>query len=235
MTFAATTGGAITLLDPPVTVMLRRSARARRLTLRVAATDGSVHLTLPRRVSLAEAAAFVGRQEGWLRARLAETPPPVVVGMGTRLPVEGQLLRLAPGEGRSAVLAAGELRVPGPAERAGSRAVSLLKALARDRLVAAADRHAAVLRRAPGSITLRDPVTRWGSCSATGDLMFSWRLIMAPPAVLDYVAAHEVAHLAEMNHGAAFWAAVARLCPGWRPLRVWLRREGPALHRYRFA
>jgi predicted metal-dependent hydrolase len=83
-------------------------------------------------------------------------------------------------------------------------------------------------------LSLRDTRSRWGSCSSRGGLSYSWRLILAPPDVLDYVAAHEVAHLAEMNHSPAFWALVARLCPGYQAPRGWLRREGAGLHRYRF-
>jgi predicted metal-dependent hydrolase len=111
----------------------------------------------------------------------------------------------------------------------------VLKALARDRLTEASDRHAAALGRRYTRLTLRDTRSRWGSCSSAGALMYSWRLILAPPEVLDYVAAHEVAHLAQMNHSPAFWAEVARLCPSYPTHRTWLRRSGDTLHRYRFS
>lgn len=111
---------------------------------------------------------------------------------------------------------------------------ALLKRLARDQLGASVDRFAAALDRAPGRITLRDTRSRWGSCSSEGNLMFSWRLIMAPQRVLDYVAAHEVAHLMHMDHSPAFWSTVEDLFPDHRPERDWLRREGASLHRYRF-
>ena len=106
--------------------------------------------------------------------------------------------------------------------------------LARERLTAAADRHAAALGRRYGRITLRDTRSRWGSCSAQGALMFSWRLVLAPPQILEYVAAHEVAHLAEMNHSAAFWAHVNRLYGPHAAPRRWLRGHGAELHRYQF-
>jgi predicted metal-dependent hydrolase len=129
---------------------------------------------------------------------------------------------------------AAALLVPAEPARAALRIATFLKSVARLRLAAAAGRHAGALGREVGRLTLRDARSRWGSCTARGDLMFSWRLVMAPPAVLDYVAAHEVAHFEEMNHSPAFWAVVARLCPDYRCHRRWLRCEGAALHRYRF-
>jgi predicted metal-dependent hydrolase len=101
--------------------------------------------------------------------------------------------------------------------------------MARDRPDAAVARHADTHRARPGKLTLRDPRSRWGSCSAKGDLMFSFRLIMTPPEVLDYVAAHEVAHLVEMNHGPAFWTLCHRLCPTTDTHRRWLKDHGAEL------
>ncbi|HHL21369.1 MAG TPA: M48 family peptidase, partial [Aliiroseovarius sp.] len=115
-----------------------------------------------------------------------------------------------------------------------ARVAALFKQEARARLSAATARHGAALGRAPAALTLRDTRSRWGSCSAEGRLMFSWRLVMAPPEVLDYVAAHEVAHLAEMNHSRAFWDQVERLMPGYQPHRLWLRKNGALLHAYQF-
>ncbi len=224
----------LTALDPPVPVALRRSARARRITLRVSAADGGVHLTIPARLPLADARLFLLRQEDWLAARLAAMPRPVAVTIGTVLPIEGCAVPLVRGTGRSPQLGPAGLALPGDPARAGARASGFLKALARDRLTAAADAHAGALRRVPGRITLRDPGSRWGSCTQRGDMMFSWRLAMAPPAVLDYVAAHEAAHLVEMNHGPGFWRLVGRLCPDWERHRAWLRRDGAELHRYCF-
>ncbi|REC58740.1 M48 family peptidase [Rhodosalinus sediminis] len=220
--------------NPPLTLTLRRSARARRIALRVSALDGTITLTVPRGASEAEALDFARAKADWLRARVADRLGAVVVGHGAALPVEGRTLTLAPGAGRRVQAEGAVLRVPGPAEQAGVRTQGWLKALARERLAAAADRHAASLGRPYARITLRDTRSRWGSCSDRGALSFSWRLVMAPPEVLDYVAAHEVAHLAEMNHSAAFWAVVRRLYGPHEAERRWLHEEGPALHRYRF-
>lgn len=220
---------------PPVEIMLRRSARSRRFSLRVSRLDGRVTLSLPLRAREADAMAFARAQEGWLRQALAQMAMPAVVGIGAVLPVEGRLVRVVAGPGRSVRLAGDTLAVPGDEAQAGARVAGFLKALARDRLLAASDRHAATLGVGFAGVTLRDTRSRWGSCSAQGGLMYSWRLIMAPPDVLDYVAAHEVAHLVQMNHSAAFWAVVERLYPGWQDQRRWLHTQGQDLHAYRFA
>lgn len=223
---------------PPVTVELRRSARARRLSLRVSQLDGRVTLTLPRRLPQCEAIAFAEDRAGWIRNHLGRIGDSVVPAFGTTIPIEGQPVTLLPvpdlGRARGPRREGATLLLPDAPDRVGRHALGYLKTLARDRLSAACDRHSAALGRPFGKLTLRDTRSRWGSCSARGDLMFSWRLIMAPAEVLDYVAAHEVAHLAEHNHSAAFWSVCARLCPGHTAHRRWLRNDGPALHRYRF-
>jgi predicted metal-dependent hydrolase len=221
--------------NPPVPLTLRRSARARRISLRVSGLDGRVTLTVPPGVSEAEALGFARTKAEWLRGQLAARPDMVSVAPGAVLPIEGREWRIACGAGQRVILATdGTAHVPGPEEVLGRRLSAWLRTLARDRLAAASDAHAARLGRGYGRIVLRDTRSRWGSCSSRGTLSYSWRLILAPPEVLDYVAAHEVAHLAEMNHSPAFWAQVARLCPGYEGPRGWLRRQGAALHRYRF-
>ena len=220
--------------NPPVSLTLRRSARARRLSLRVSGIDGSVTLTVPRGVSEREALGFARDKGDWLRRTLQRQDPATEVGLGTLLPVEGVARRLVPGTGRAVTLAPDTLHVPGAPETAPARVQAWLRQLARSRLVAASEGHAESLGLRFSRITLRDTRSRWGSCTADGALMYSWRLIMAPPEVLDYVAAHEVAHLAEMNHSPAFWAVVHRLYGDHRAARGWLRAHGNALHRYRF-
>lgn len=219
---------------PRVEITLRRSARARRFSLRVSQLDGRVTLSLPLRAREAEAIAFVRGHEGWIRAALAGVAQVARVGLGTALPLEGRLVTLVSDSGRVPQLVGDSLRVPGPEAQVAVRVAGYLRALARDRLAAASDRHARSLGRAYHSLTLRDTRSRWGSCTAAGGLMYSWRLIMAPPEVLNYVAAHEVAHLVQMNHSAAFWAVVAGLCPGYLSHRRWLKGQGQGLHGYRF-
>ena len=144
------------------------------------------------------------------------------------------MLRIEPSERRGVRVEGERLLAPADPARLGARLAAFLKLLARERLAAASDRHAAALGRPYAALTLRDTRSRWGSCTHDGRLMYSWRLILAPGDVLDYVAAHEVAHLAEMNHSRAFWDTVDRLKPGYGPARRWLRDNGSTLHRYRF-
>jgi predicted metal-dependent hydrolase len=221
---------------PPVEVHLKRSARAQRFSLRVSRLDGKVTLSMPLRAREREALAFLHGHEGWLRQTLADMPDSArrPVGLGSVLPVEGRPLTLAPGPGRAVRVDGDRLLVPGDPAAAGARVAAWLKVLARDRLAAASTRYAGLVGRSYSSLALRDTRSRWGSCSPDGRLMYSWRLIMAPPAVLDYVAAHEVAHLVELNHSPAYWAVVERIYPGWQTQRAWLHAEGQALHRLRF-
>lgn len=216
-----------------ILVTPRRSARARRMTLRVGRADGAVSLTLPPGIGAAEARAFVEGHAGWIARQVAAAPAPRRVAVGSTLPVEGRELPVVAGAGRAARLVGGALAVP--PERPGPRTAALLRHMARERLAEAATRHAGLLGRAPGRITLRDTRSRWGSCTGRGDLMFSWRLAMAPPEVLDYVAAHEAAHLEHMDHSPRFWACVGRLMPDYAPRRAWLRREGAALQAVDFS
>ncbi|MFT4793874.1 MAG: putative metal-dependent hydrolase [Paracoccaceae bacterium] len=226
----------IRLTQPPVALKVRRSARARRFTLSVSRIDGTPLLTLPAAATLAEGREFALRHAEWLASALARAPAPREVRAGAPLPIAGRMVELAStGAPRGAPrLEDGRLVVSGRPEDAPRRALAYVKDCARKALVPAAHNYAAKLGKAPSSITFRDTRSRWGSCSSDGSLSFSWRLILAPPEVLDYVAAHEAAHLVEMNHAPQFWAVVEGLMPDWRPRRDWLRDNGAGLHRWRF-
>jgi predicted metal-dependent hydrolase len=220
-------------MEIPVT--WRRSARARRFSLRVSSLDGTVTLSLPLRARKSEAEAFLVTQGDWLRAALSRVPPAQVVMAGVVLPFEGRPRQIVAVRGRGGVKVFDDrIEVAGDADRLAAKLGAFMKARARDRLANASDLYAARLGRRVAGIALRDTRSRWGSCSVEGRLMYSWRLIMAPPAVLDYVAAHEASHLVEMNHSDAFWTLVAQICPDWKTHRNWLRSEGNALHAWRF-
>jgi predicted metal-dependent hydrolase len=220
--------------DPQIDVTLRRSARARRFSLRVGQADGRVTLTMPLRARESEALGFLRAQEDWLRRALSRVSVGQVVGFGAALPYQGQSLTIASGPGRSVRIEGDSLIVPGDAARVGARVRAWAMVQARDRLAEASDRYAAILGRGYASLALRDTRSRWGSCTSDGRLMYSWRLILAPAQVLDYVAAHEVAHLDQMNHSPAFWAVVDRLYPGWEAPRRWLKANGSSLHSWQF-
>lgn len=219
---------------PEIDVTVRRSARARRLSLKVGRSDGRVSLSMPSRTPLSEAEAFIALQAEWIARHVAAAPAPRVAEVGATLPLLGRSVPVVPGTGRSARFDGSAISVADDA-RAGPRIKALLQTMARTHLAEAVDRHSHVLGRVPTKMTLRDTRSRWGSCSSRGELMFSWRLIMAPPEVLDYVAAHEVAHLAHMDHSERFWRQVAVLMPDYAPRRAWLRQDGAALHAVDFS
>ncbi|KMW58446.1 putative metal-dependent hydrolase [Candidatus Rhodobacter oscarellae] len=220
--------------EPPIELILRRSARARRITLRVSALDGRVTLSVPKRVPDREALDFARQKEPWIRKHLAQQTAPQDVALGGHVMFEGRELPLVAAPGRSARVEGERMLVPMAAGMAAARVKAFLRLEAKTRLAGACAFYAKKLGVTHGKITLRDTRSRWGSCAASGNLMFSWRLVMAPPEVLDYVAAHEVAHLIEMNHSAAYWAVVASVFPNYQEQRDWLRVHGGRLHRYRF-
>ena len=222
--------------SPPVEVHLKRSSRARRFSLRVSRLDGKVTLSMPLRAREGEALAFLKGHEGWLRQTLSAMPASSLqtVGHGAVIPVEGQGLTITPATGRGVRVDGDRLLVPGDPATVGPRVAAWLKVLARDRLATASTRYAGLVGRQYSSLAIRDTRSRWGSCSPDGRLMYSWRLILASPEVLDYVAAHEVAHLVELNHSPAYWRVVTGICPDWKRPRDWLKANGSTLHGFRF-
>lgn len=220
--------------DPPIPLILRRSAQAKRISLRISQLDGRVTLTMPKRLAECEALDFARSKEAWIRKHLEARCVDTAVGIGSEIPLGGKMYRVIAGTGRRVQITSEGIFVPGPEERVGKRLGAHLKEIARDRLAGASDDYAARLGRSYNRLSLRDTRSRWGSCTSDGGLMYSWRLIMAPPEVLDYVAAHEVAHLAQMNHSQAFWDEVTRIYGDYAAARGWLRKHGSTLHRYKF-
>ena len=225
----------------PAPVEVRSHPTARRLTLRVSRTRRTVLLTVPRQFDVREANRFLAKSLDWVIERLEGVPEPVPFRHGAVLPLRGVLheVRFAgPGSRRVVVTTSfsdgrrPDLTVAGAAEHAPRRLKDWLRSEAARDLDARVSWHARNLGLKARRITLRDQKSRWGSCSSEGHLSFSWRLVMAPPLVLDYVAAHEVAHLAEMNHGPRFWRLVAKTMPGMEEAKFWLRRNGMDLYRY---
>ena len=215
-----------------VPVAIRASARARRLSLRVDAVTRGVELVLPRRAPIDAAVDFVARHRGWIEARIAAMPPPLHLADGATVPVLGvphRIRRIVEAPGKLTLspvtIADGEIRVRGDSAHLSRRIIDHLKALAKREFAVRARLLAARLGKNVTRVGVRDPKSRWGSCSSKGALSFSWRLIFAPEPVIDYVVAHEVAHLVEMNHSPRFWRVVASLCPDAPTARAWLRRH----------
>ena len=217
-----------------VRITVRRTRRAKRLSLRVSQLDGRVTMSLPMRTPLREAHVFATEKEGWIRRTLAARPEVARPMIGGQVMFEGREVDVIVGTGRVARYVDGQITVPDNPARVPLRVAAFLKLSARGRLQEASDRYAAALGASYGRLSLRDTRSRWGSCSAEGNLMYSWRLIMAPPEVLDYVAAHEVSHLVEMNHSPDYWRVVTGIYPHYKAPRAWLRKNGQQLHRYQF-
>ena len=226
----------------PAPVEIRRHPTARRLTLRVSRTRRAVYLTVPRNTDAREADRFLARSLEWVRERLDGVPDPIPFRHGAVIPfrdVPHQVRFVGPRPGHPVVSIESPINggmatitVCGLAEHAPRRLKDWLVAEAARDLDERVTLHAKRLGLRARRITLRDQKSRWGSCSSTGQLSFSWRLVLAPRLVLDYVAAHEVAHLAEMNHGPRFWRLVAKTMPGLEDAKVWLRMRGMELYRY---
>jgi predicted metal-dependent hydrolase len=220
-------------------VRIRRHRQARRYTLRIHAASREVILTMPPRGSLREAKEFAQKHGGWIAARLRRLPEAAPFVHGTIVPLRGVEHRIVhqPGVRGTVWVETGDggealLFVAGEAPHVDRRVGDYLRREAQRDLEAASRRAAEQLGVAIKRISVRDQSSRWGSCSTTGVLSYSWRLILAPPFVLDYLAIHEVAHLIEMNHSPRFWRLVNGICSDSHRAKVWLDIHGSDLHRY---
>ncbi len=216
-----------------VPVLWRRSARARRISLRIEPRQGILVITLPKRASAAAVRAVLASHRDWVAERLARLPRPVALGEGAEVPIDGVPHRIVhrPEARGTAWLQERELHVSGDAAFLARRVADWLRLHARRRLGAMAFAKASAAGLAARRISIKDTSTRWGSCTAKGVLMFSWRLVMAPAEVQDYVVGHEVAHLRHLNHGAEFWALTDLLTPHRALATVWLAEHGAGLMR----
>ena len=217
-------------------IALRRTAKARRYTLRLRPSTQDLVLTMPQRGSRKTAQDFAERHRDWIAEKMALLPQNIPFADGAVIPFRGlnhlivhkhQLRGIVKAQPESS-----ELHVFGEAAHISRRINDFLRREARKDLAAAVSRHSASLNLSVRSISLKDTRSRWGSCSSRGSLNFSWRLIFAPPHVLDYLAAHEVAHLKHMNHSEAFWAVTRQLCPNMDIAEHWLKQHGASLHLY---
>ena len=224
-------------------VRLKVSGRARRVSLRVDRATGEVLAIAPSLRRLADAAAFAHERQHWIAARLLSLGPVLRLTPGLEIEVFGEACRLGRAPGRASLETAcwerGARIAYGADDAAFARAVAqMLKAEAKSWFAPRLARYCAVLRVPLPRLSIVDARTRWGSCTphprdphrGPASVRLSWRLALAPPAVADYVAAHECAHIVQANHGPQFWAEVRRLIGDHGAHRAWLRDHGPALH-----
>lgn len=220
-------------------IRLRPDSRAKRYLLRLPADASGPVMTVPLNADLARAERFAKAHVSWLLERMGQRREHVSLAVGDIVPLRGvDHLICATGKLRGLVQQVPapsaedlpELHVPGEADHIPRKLTTWLKAQARKDLERAVAHHASALGKPYAAISIRDTRSRWGSCASNGNLSFSWRLVLAPPEILDYVAAHEVAHLAEMNHSSRFWAICEKLAPQTRTARKWLKENGAHLH-----
>lgn len=214
---------------------VKLNPQARRLIVKVHPTSGDVLVIAPSKRALDRAVDFARGEADWIAKQLAQVPSRILLSPGARFPYRGKDHVIARGEEGPVVVDESEqkIRVSGRLEHAPRRIVDFLKKQAKREFEVKAFEYGARIGLKPNRITVRDTASRWGSCSSTRSLSFSWRLILAPTFVLDYVVAHEVAHMKEMNHGENFWRIVKSLVGDVRRPQAWLRQHGAALHRYR--
>jgi predicted metal-dependent hydrolase len=219
-----------------VAARLSVNPRARRLSIRIDARAGEAVLIAPSERKLTDVVAFARTKAAWMRERLAERPHGTPLEPGAVIDLFGKPVRLVSVGGAGAarltededgpVIASG-----GEGEAFARRVENLFKRVARDTLQTRTDVHLRALGQRPVKMSIADPKSRWGSCSPHNrSIRYSWRVVMAPPSVIDYLAAHEVAHLVHADHSPAYWSVVQRLVGDHRPFRKWLRDNGPALH-----
>lgn len=217
-------------------VQVSENSRARRLTLRIAPGGRSLKVTIPPHVGDQELDEFLARNRNWVAARLSRLPKTVAMAEGAVIPFKGidhQIIHLDRLRGivePKLILGEPSLLVPGEPHAIGRKLLNFLKSEARRELNQAVLTYSKLLDVRPKTVRITDTTSRWGSCSTTRTLSFSWRIIMAPPEVLHYLAAHEVAHLREMNHSDRFWNHVREICPGMETHKAWLRTHGTKLH-----
>ena len=217
-------------MSDDISYTIRRSTRARRVSVRVDALRG-VEVVLPRRGTRGEAAAAVAELRPWIERRLSELDRArslLAIGRGT-VPYLGETLALVPQPGRRRVhRRGGELLVPAGESQRAALERFYRRAAARE-IALRLDRACAQVQARYERLTIRGQRTRWASCSRSGTMSFNWRLMLAPEAVLDYVVWHEVCHLEVMDHSRRFWRLLEARCPGYREQLRWLRRNGAAL------
>ena len=221
----------------PDNIIIRRSARAKRMTLRVDFSDRVVYLVIPKRAALRKAYAFARENQSWIDAQLEKIPAPIPYENGRILPLFGEDTRLDIScdlslKRTSITLINNQLLVKTNKKAPAARIERFLRQRAQDKFAALSHEKAAIIGKKVAAVTVRDTKTRWGSCDESGRLSYCWRLIFAPYAAMDYIIAHEVAHLEHLNHSKAFWSLCRELSENYMDGHYWIHNHGRELMRY---
>ncbi len=214
--------------------------RARRLTLRIDAGGQGLRITVPPGLRRGEVEKFLHRHQGWLEQRLAKVPDRPQVRPGIKLPLYGVPHMIVHEPGKRGTVSVGSdengptLVIHGERVHLPRRLTDYLKREAKREIEALVEKHTAKVGRKAKAVRFKDTSSRWGSCTSDGNLSFSWRIMMAPRPVINYLVAHEVAHLKEMNHGPKFWKLCEELCPDTKRCKAWLKKNGSALQAIQF-
>ncbi|NBX03609.1 MAG: M48 family peptidase [Alphaproteobacteria bacterium] len=223
----------ITINNREFPIMIRRHATSKRMVVRYQPLQSCVTLTLPRYVSARQGVAFVHSKQQWLENQIDTHPQRTEFSDGKTIPILGQNYIVRHVGGRGVVeKTEGEILVHGDAAFMERRLRAWIIACAREEISVRAAKKASIIGKKFTKVSMRDNSSCWGSCNRLGHLSFSWRLIFAAPEILDYVVAHEVAHLAHLDHSKAFWSVVAQLCPHWEHYRHWLKTHGKTLYAF---
>ena len=219
--------------EPDLEIFLRRNSNSRRITLRISALDGKITITGPNYISFKEFRNFAESKKSWLKSKIKTFEPPILVSEGIKIPIWGIDTKILFSDTQSPKKV-GNILFVCKQKSVSTQVKKYLKEICRVHLDFMCKEFAERLGSKVRKITLRDTRSRWGSCSNDSNLMFSWRLVMAPENIIAYVAAHEVAHLKHMDHSKDFWKTVAYLFGPYKSERTWLKQNGSSLHLYKF-
>jgi len=223
----------VKLGTPEISILVNYSQRAKNYSIHISNINNMAKLTIPINGSYHQAITFAKSRETWIRNKLANHLPEMSPEFGSELLYQGQKLIIKKSKDRLVYKDGNGLYVSCESNQLQGKLKGFLKSQARDHLDFISKKYSSVLGKKYNRLTLRDTRSRWGSCTSKGHLMYSWRLIMAPPEVLNYVAAHEVSHLLHLNHSNQFWDTVSYLMPDFKYHKDWLKKNGQSLHRYK--
>jgi len=220
--------------SPEINLSIRKSNKARRVSIRISGATKEVFLIIPKHVSVLNAKQFALEKEQWIRRQLKSKIVFSKVRLGSFVPIEGFDYLIESGKNKRVKVESDKILIPSHSIDISKHVKAYLFELSRQRFFSKTKYYCELIGKNFSRINIKDPKTRWGSCNSKGNLMYSWRLILAPKSVLEYLVVHEVSHLVEMNHSTKFWQHVEKLMPNFRESQLWLKKNGQKLHSYQF-